>query len=381
MAKEWYLKIDNKTFGPYGVRQIKMMANKNHIDTSTLIKKTDAGKWVSITLVKGLFETSKGEESAGVNNSEALVELPDENTIGTDEEEGVKSSFEDVAASNNSDSLVELPNESIIGTGEGKNVKSLYLNWNVFSYLFLIIFLPLTMALILEILDFINMQGKEKPSIAFVPILMIFVGIFSYCATFNLALVTIFYFPENTSKNDKITQFIYLTIIRVKNFPFLLLGRVGQFLVIPKKQIDAVKEIMVTQNEDVQPQMFTDWYVARFVGDASGFRKILLVVFVAVFGIFMMPLIYLLGFLFNCPKCKKVWVRKIINQEYLRSNQGAMTITRDDKVYSEIGEKKLIATVERREQVVTTNDFYDVTYVCISCNNQWKKIEVITYVK
>ena len=49
MAKEWYLKIDNKTFGPYGVRQIKMMANKNHIDTSTLIKKTNAGKWVSIT--------------------------------------------------------------------------------------------------------------------------------------------------------------------------------------------------------------------------------------------------------------------------------------------------------------------------------------------
>ena len=380
MAKEWYLKIDNKTFGPYGVRQIKMMANKNHIDTSTLIKKTDAGKWVSITLVKGLFETSKGEESAEVNNSEALVELPDENIIRTDEEEGVKSSFEDVAALNNSESLVELPDENIIGTGEEKNVKSLCLNWNFFSYMFLIIYLPLTIAFILSPDN--AYQGKEKPPIIAIVLMMIFlVGGFSYCATFNLALVTIFYFPENTSKNDKITQFIYLTIIRVKNFPFLLLGRVGQFLVIPKKQIDAVKEIMVTQNEDVQPQMFTDWYVARFVGDASGFRKILLVVFVAVFGIFMMPLIYLLGFLFNCPKCKKVWVRKIINQEYLRSNQGAMTITRDDKVYSEIGEKKLIATVERREQVVTTNDFYDVTYVCISCNNQWKKIEVITYVK
>ena len=380
MAKEWYLKIDNKTFGPYGVRQIKMMANKNHIDTSTLIKKTDAGKWVSITLVKGLFETSKGEESAEVNNSEALVELPDENIIRTDEEEGVKSSFEDVAALNNSESLVELPDENIIGTGEEKNVKSLCLNWNFFSYMFLIIYLPLTIAFILSPDN--AYQGKEKPPIIAIVLMMIFlVGGFSYCATFNLALVTIFYFPENTSKNDKITQFIYLTIIRVKNFPFLLLGRVGQFLVIPKKQIDAVKEIMVTQNEDVQPQMFTDWYVARFVGDASGFRKILLVVFVAVFGIFMMPFIYLLGFLFNCPKCKKVWVRKIINQEYLRSNQGAMTITRDDKVYSEIGEKKLIATVERREQVVTTNDFYDVTYVCISCNNQWKKIEVITYVK
>lgn len=378
MAKEWYLKIDNKTFGPYGVRQIKMMANKNHIDTSTLIKKTNAGKWVSITLVKGLFETSKCEESAEVNNSEVLVELPDENTIGTDEEEGVKSSFEDVAVSNNSESLVELPDESITGTGEGKNVKSLYLNWNVFSYLFLIIYLPLTMAIILTPDNAVN----EKPPIIAIVLIMIFcVGVFSYCVTFNLALVTIFYFPENISKNDKITQFIYLTIIRVKNFPFLVLGRVGQFLVIPKKQIDAIKEIIVTQNEDVQPQTFTDWYVTRFVGNVSGFGRILLVIFVAVFGIFMMPFIYLLGFLFNCPKCKKVWVRKIINQEYLRSNQGAMTITKHDKVYSEIGEKKLIKTIERQEQVVTTNDFYDVTYVCISCNNQWKKIEVITYVK
>ena len=380
MAKEWYLKIDNKTFGPYGVRQIKMMANKNHIDTSTLIKKTNAGKWVSITLVKGLFETSKGEESAGVNNSEALVELPDENTIGTDEEEGVKSSFEDVAASNNSESVVELPDENIIGTGEEKNVKSLYLIWNFFSYMFLIIYLPLTIAFILSPDN--AYQGKEKPTvIEFVPILAVLVCIFCYCATFNLALVTIFYFPENTSKNDKITKFIYMTIIRVKNFPFLLLGRVGQFLVIPKKQIDAIKEIIVTQNEDVQPQTFTDWYVTRFVGNVSGFGRILLVIFVAVFGIFMMPFIYLLGFLFNCPKCKKVWVRKIINQEYLKSNQGAMTITRSDLVYSEIGEKKLIKTIARQEQVVTTNDFYDVTYVCISCNNQWKKIEVITYVK
>ena len=378
MAKEWYLKIDNKTFGPYGVRQIKMMANKNHIDTSTLIKKTDAGKWVSITLVKGLFETSKGEESAEVNNSESLVELPNENTIGTDEEEGVKSSFEDVAASNNSESLVELPDESITGTGEGKNVKSLFLNWNVFSYLFLIIYLPLTMALIL-IPD--NAVNEKPPIIAIVLMMMFCVGVFSYCVIFNLALVTIFYFQENISKNDKITQFIYLTIIRVKNFPFLVLGRVGQFLVIPKKQIDAIKEIIVTQNEDVQPQTFTDWYVTRFVGNVSGFGRILLVIFVAVFGIFMMPFIYLLGFLFNCPKCKKVWVRKIINQEYLKSNQGAMTITRSDLVYSEIGEKKLIKTIARQEQVVTTNDFYDVTYVCISCNNQWKKIEVITYVK
>ena len=378
MAKEWYLKIDNKTFGPYGVRQIKMMANKNHIDTSTLIKKTNAGKWVSITLVKGLFETSKGEESAEVNNSEALVELPDENTIGTDEEEGVKSSFEDVAASNNSESLVELPDESITGTGEGKNVKSLNLNWIFFSYMFLIIYLPLTIALIL-IPD--NAVKEKPPIIAIVLIVMIFAGVFSYCVTFNLALITIFYFPENTSKNDKITQFIYLIIIRVKNFPFLVLGRVGQFLVIPKKQIDAIKEIIVTQNEDVQPQTFTDWYVTRFVGNVSGFGRILLVIFVAVFGIFMMPFIYLLGFLFNCPKCKKVWVRKIINQEYLKSNQGAMTITRNDLVYSEIGEKKLIKTIARQEQVVTTNDFYDVTYVCISCNNQWKKIEVITYVK
>ena len=378
MAKEWYLKIDNKTFGPYGVRQIKMMANKNHIDTSTLIKKTNAGKWVSITLVKGLFETSKGEESAEVNNSEALVELPDENTIGTDEEEGVKSSFEDVAASNNSESLVELPDESITGTGEGKNVKSLNLNWIFFSYMFLIIYLPLTIALIL-IPD--NAVKEKPPIIAIVLIVMIFAGVFSYCVTFNLALITIFYFPENTSKNDKITQFIYLIIIRVKNFPFLVLGRVGQFLVIPKKQIDAIKEIIVTQNEDVQPQTFTDWYVTRFVGNVSGFGRILLVIFVAVFGIFMMPFIYLLGFLFNCPKCKKVWVRKIINQEYLKSNQGAMTITRSDLVYSEIGEKKLIKTIARQEQVVTTNDFYDVTYVCISCNNQWKKIEVITYVK
>lgn len=335
MAKEWYLKIDNKTFGPYGVRQIKMMANKNHIDTSTLIKKTNAGKWVSITLVKGLFETSKGEESAGVNNSEALVELPNENTIGTDEEEGVKSSFENVAASNNSESLVELPDENIIGTGE-KKVKSLYLNWNFFLYLFLIIYLPLTMALIL-IPD--NAVKEKPPIIAIVLIVMIFAGVFSYFVTFNLALVTIFYFPENISKNDKITQFIYLTIIRVKNFPFLVFGRVGQFLVIPKKQIDAIKEIIVTQNEDVQPQTFTDWYVTRFVGNVSGFGRILLVIFVAVFGIFMMPFIYLLGFLFNCPKCKKVWVRKIINQEYLKSNQGAMTITRNDLVYSEIGEK------------------------------------------
>lgn len=303
MAKEWYLKIDNKTFGSYGVRQIKMMANKNHIDTSTLIKKTNAGKWVSITLVKGLFETSKGEESAEVNNSESLVELPD---------------------------------ESITGTGDEKNVKSLYLNWNFFSYMFLIIYLPLTIALIL-IPD--NAVKEKPPIIAIVLIVMIFAGVFSYCVTFNLALVTIFYFPENTSKNDKITQFIYLTIIRVKNFPFLVLGRVGQFLVIPKKQIDAIKEIIVTQNEDVQPQTFTDWYVTRFVGNVSGFGRILLVIFVAVFGIFMMPFIYLLGFLFNCPKCKKVWVRKIINQEYLKSNQGAMTITRNDLVYSEIGEK------------------------------------------
>lgn len=68
-----------------------MMANKNHIDTSTLIKKTNAGKWVSITLVKGLFETSKGEESAEVNNSESLVELPDESITGTGDEKNVKS--------------------------------------------------------------------------------------------------------------------------------------------------------------------------------------------------------------------------------------------------------------------------------------------------
>lgn len=205
--------------------------------------------------------------------------------------------------------------------------------------MFLIIYLPLTIALIL-IPD--NAVKEKPPIIAIVLIVMIFAGVFSYCVTFNLALVTIFYFPENTSKNDKITQFIYLTIIWVKNFPFLVLGRVGQFLVIPKKQIDAIKEIIVTQNEDVQPQTFTDWYVTRFVGNVSGFGRILLVIFVAVFGIFMMPFIYLLGFLFNCPKCKKVWVRKIINQEYLKSNQGAMTITRNDLVYSEIGEKNLL---------------------------------------
>ena len=148
-----------------------------------------------------------------------------------------------------------------------------------------------------------------------------------------------------------------MTIIRVKNFPFLLLGRVGQFLVIPKKQIDAIKEIIVTQNEDVQPQTFTDWYVTRFVGNVSGFGRILLVIFVAVFGIFMMPFIYLLGFLFNCPKCKKVWVRKIINQEYLKSeiiyftlessyiNKGQVLDIIEKKIASEINSDLYVKTI------------------------------------
>ena len=55
MTTSWYCQIERTTYGPLTAQDLKRMAEKGKLRPTDLIKKTEAGKWVTASSVKGLL--------------------------------------------------------------------------------------------------------------------------------------------------------------------------------------------------------------------------------------------------------------------------------------------------------------------------------------
>ncbi len=74
----------------------------------------------------------------------------------------------------------------------------------------------------------------------------------------------------------------------------------------------------------------------------------------------------------TCPKCKKNWVREVVDKRLVDQRQSFRTVTRNDKHYSRQGYEQ-IGQTERKEQIVVIVSIYRLTCCCKSCGHSWQE--------
>lgn len=79
MSQVWYIRHNNKTFGPYTPAKLKQLAGTAKIATATEVRLGDDGKWVPAGKVKGLFQQVVPQRTTVANRQDKkrseLVEL------------------------------------------------------------------------------------------------------------------------------------------------------------------------------------------------------------------------------------------------------------------------------------------------------------------
>ena len=76
----------------------------------------------------------------------------------------------------------------------------------------------------------------------------------------------------------------------------------------------------------------------------------------------------------RCPKCDKWGARKEIDSAILDSKSGYETVTREDEIRDDEGNR--IGTVEREEQVHVTTQTVRKHYRCKYCGYEWDEVEI-----
>ncbi len=74
----------------------------------------------------------------------------------------------------------------------------------------------------------------------------------------------------------------------------------------------------------------------------------------------------------TCPKCKKNWVREVVDKRLVDQRQSFRTVTRNDKHYGRQGYEQ-IGQTERKEQIVVIVSIYRLTCCCKSCGHSWQE--------